>query len=131
MKKIIKSTIIIFKKQVRQQKYQKKKQYELTNRRTLVGKQNESKKEIKQTERKQNKENSIDEDIDLGRFFELATTNKRYVNGLNLRGSKNEILLDYTGDFELIGSMLIGEIEQKKQISDFKKWMILKVILML
>ena len=53
------------------------------------------------------------EDFDFGRFFELATTNKKYVNGLNLHESKIEISLDYTGDFDLFGSMLIGEIEQK------------------
>ena len=29
---------------------------------------------------------------------------------------KNDILEDYTGDFELIGSMLVGEIEQKTNI---------------
>ena len=56
------------------------------------------------------------EDFDLGRFFELATTNKKYVNGLNLHEIKIEISLNYTGDFELIGSMLIGEIEQKTNI---------------
>ena len=27
--------------------------------------------------------------IDLGRVFELATTNKRYVNGFNLHETKN------------------------------------------
>ena len=42
---------------------------------------------------------------------------------------KNENLLDYTGDFESIGSTLIGEIEQKtiirfKSIDDFEKLMI-------
>ena len=60
------------------------------------------------------------EDIDLGRFFDLATSNKIYVNSLNLREIKNEISLDYTGDFELIESMLVGEIEQKTNIR-FKK----------
>ena len=59
------------------------------------------------------------EDIDIGRFFELATTNGKYVNGLKLHEIKNEILEDYTGDFELIGFMLIGEIEQKT-ITRFK-----------
>ena len=36
-----------------------------------------------------------------------------YVKSLNLPEIKNEILLAYTGDFEMIGSMFIGEIEQK------------------
>ena len=63
--------------------------------------------------------------IDICRFFELATTNKRHVNGLILHEIKNEILEDSTGDFELIGSMLIGEIEQKtnvmfKNVDDFE-----------
>ena len=35
---------------------------------------------MKQKERRQKKENSM-EDIDIGRFFKLSTTNKRYVNG--------------------------------------------------
>ena len=48
--------------------------------------------------------------------MELATTNKRYINGFHLNEIENEILKDYTGDFELIGSMLIGEIEQKTNI---------------
>ena len=34
----------------------------------------------------------------------------------NLLEIESEILLDYTGDFELIGSMLIGELEQKTNI---------------
>ena len=34
---------------------------------------------------KENKrENIIDGDIDSGRFFEVATTNRKYVNSLNL-----------------------------------------------
>ena len=53
------------------------------------------------------------EDIDLGRFFELATSNKIYVNNLNLHEIKNENLQDYTGDFELNGKMIIGAIEHK------------------
>ena len=78
--------------------------------------------------RKQN-ESNIAEDIDLGRFFELATTNRKYVNGLNLHEIKNEILEDHTGDFELIGSMLVGEVEQKtnnrfKNVDDFESYII-------
>ena len=60
------------------------------------------------------KENMV-EDIDIGRFFELATTNKRYVNGLNLHEIKSEILEDYTGDFELIVSLMISEMERKNK----------------
>ena len=70
-------------------------------------------------------ENSVEEDFDLGRIFQLATTNKINVNGLNLHETENEILEDYAGDFELIGSMLIGETEQKtnirfKNLNDFE-----------
>ena len=71
------------------------------------------------------------EDIELGTFFGLATTNKRYVNGLNLHENKTESLEDYTGDSELIGPMLIGEIEKKKQMLGLKLLMISKVILTL
>ena len=66
----------------------------------------------KQNERKQKRENNLDEDIDLGRFFELATTNTKYDNVLNLLEIKSELLEDCTGDFELIGYMLIGELEK-------------------
>ena len=49
----------------------------------LIRKQKESNREMKRNERRQKREN-IAEDIDLGRFFELATSNKIYVNNLNL-----------------------------------------------
>ena len=73
---------------------------------------------------KKKKINLIDEDID---FFELATSNRKYVNGLNLHETKNVILEDHTGDFELIGSMLVGEVEQKtnirfKNVDDFESY---------
>ena len=45
--------------------------------------------------------------------MELKTSNRIYINGLNLHENKNETLLDYTGDCEMVGSMTIGEIEQK------------------
>ena len=82
-------------------KLQKKKQYELNNRRVLIRKQNESSREIKQSEKRQKKENLVEEDIDLGRFFDLATSNKIYVNNLSLHENKNQILQEYTCDFEL------------------------------
>ena len=56
------------------------------------------------------------EDIDLGRFFGLATNDKIYVNSLNLLEIKNEILQDYTGDFELNGIVIIGYFEHKTNI---------------
>ena len=55
-------------------------------------------------------------DKDLGRFFKLATRKEGYVNSLNLHEIKNEILQDYTGDFELFGSMNVGTIEHKTNI---------------
>ena len=92
----------------------------------MINKQNESNREIKQNERRLKRENMVD-DIDLGSFFELATTSRKYVNGLNLHEIRNEILEDYTGDFELIGSMLVGEVEQKmnirfKNVDDFESY---------
>ena len=79
---------------------QKKKEYDLNKKRKLIRTQNESNKETKQNERRQKRENIV-EDVDLGRFFELATSDKIYVNNLNLYEIKNEILQNYTGDFEL------------------------------
>ena len=107
-------------------KLQKKKEYELNKRRKLIRRQNESNKETKQNERRRKGENMV-EDINVGRFFELATTGRQYVNALYLHEIKNEILEDYTGDFELIGSMLVGEIEQKtnirfKNVDDFENY---------
>ena len=68
------------------------------------------------------------EDVDIGRFFELATSNKLYVNNLNLHGIKNEVLQDYTGDFELNGKMIIGPNEYKtnirfKNMNDFERYL--------
>ena len=58
-------------------------------RRKLIRKQTEENKQIKQNERRQKRQNLIDEDVDLGKFFELATSNKIYVNNLNLHEIKN------------------------------------------
>ena len=94
----------------------------------MIRKQNESNREIKRNERRQKRrENLVEEDIDLGRFFELATSNKIYVNNLNLHEIKNQILQDYTGDFDLNGKMIIGPIEQEtnvryKNMDDFERY---------
>ena len=89
-------------------------------------KQNESNRAIKQNERRQRRENMV-EDIDIGRFFELATSNKLNVTNLNLQEIKNEILQDYTGDFELNGKRIIGFVEYKtnirfKNMNDFERY---------
>ena len=63
----------------------------ILEKRKLVRKQNESKKERKRNERRQKRENIAEQDIDIGRFFELATSNKIYVNNLNLHEIKDEI----------------------------------------
>ena len=67
---------------------------------------------------KENKkrENMI-QDFDLGRFFDIASSNKIYVNKLNLHEIKNGILQDYIGDFELGGLKIIGSIDHKTNIS--------------
>ena len=93
----------------------------------LIRRQNESNREVKQTERRQKRQSLIDEDIDLGRFFELATSNKVYVNNLNLHEIEKYILHDYTGDFELNGKMIIGPVEHKtnirfKNMDDFERY---------
>ena len=63
---------------------------QLAEEKALIGKQNESTKKIKQYERKQKREIIIDEDIDLGRVFKLATTTNMFVNSLNLYEITNE-----------------------------------------
>ena len=57
----------------------------------------------------------------------MATSNKIYVNNLNLHEIKNEILQDYTGDFELNGKMIIGPVEHRtnirfKNMDDFERY---------
>ena len=87
--------------------------HEIIQKRISIGKQIESSKKIKQNEGKQKRENIIDEDIDSGRFFELASSNQVHVKRLNLHEIKNKILLDYKGDFELNGLMVTGHVEHK------------------
>ena len=103
-----------------------KTQLQKTKKKTKVIRINESNRVIKRNERRQKRENMV-EDIDIGRFFELATSNKIYVNSLNLHEIKNEILQDYTGDFELNGKMIIGPVEHKtnirfKNMDDFERY---------
>ena len=83
---------------------------------------------MKQNGKKNKKrENLVEEYVDLGRFFESATTDKFYLNKLNLHEIKNEFLKDYKGEFALNGSMFIGPIEHKTIIR-FKKYIFLKVL---
>ena len=72
----------------------------MNKRGALIRKQNEIIEEMRQNEIKQKRENMID--IDLGRFYDIATTNKIYVNRLNLQVVRIDILGDYTVDFEMI-----------------------------
>ena len=52
-------------------------------------------------------------DTDLGRLFELATSNTRYVKGLNLHENKNEVSLEYKVEFDLKRSMVMRSVDQK------------------
>ena len=104
-----------------------KTQLQKTKKNKLTREQNESNKETKRNERRQKRENIVEEDIDVGRFLELATSNRKYVNGLNLHEIKNEILQDYNNDFELNGKMIIGPVEHEtnirfKNMDDFEKY---------
>ena len=56
------------------------------------------------------------EDVDLGRLFELATTDKIYVDQTNLLEIKTENLQGCKSEFDLNGSMIIGPIEYKTNI---------------
>ena len=67
-------------------------------------------------------------DTNLVIFFEVATSNKTHINGLSLHELTSEILLNFPGEFEVIGSMLIGEIEQKtnggfRKVDDFESYL--------
>ena len=67
------------------------KRYEVNEKRASNRKQKKSNKKLKQYERKKKRENIINEAIDFGRFLELATNNKKHVNGLNLHEIEKEI----------------------------------------
>ena len=82
---------------------------------------------MKQNERKQKKENIVNEDLDLGRFFESESSDQVHVNRLNPHKIKNEFSLDYKGDFELSGSIIIGRNKHKtnirfKSMDDFESY---------
>ena len=109
------------------------KRYELNKRRLLFRRQTAPNEKIKQNEGKQKRLNKIDEDFDIGRSFELGTSDIKYVKGLNLHEFKSEFLLDYTGDFELNGSMVTGPVEHKtnirfKNVDDFERYIKAKIV---
>ena len=58
----------------------------------------------------------VEEDIDLGRIFELTTKNKIFVNRLSFHETEDEFLEVSTVDFESSVTMLFGEMEQKTNI---------------
>ena len=73
------------------------------------------------------KQKIIEEDIDLRRFFELASSCRIYVTGLNLHENRSEFLLNFTGDFELYGLIVIGPVERKtnnrfRYMDDFESY---------
>ena len=60
-------------------------------------------------------------------FFESPPSNKVHVYRFNLREIRNKIWLDYKGDFELNGLMIIGLVEQKtnfefRNMDDFESF---------
>ena len=97
-------------------KLQRKKQYERNKTRVLFREQNESNKEIEQNQRKRKREKLIEEDIDLGRLFALASSDTNYITRPNLHETKSKILLDFKGEFELSASIVIGPVERKTNI---------------
>ena len=67
---------------------------------------------------KKDKKNTIDEDINLSKFFELTTSSdKIYKTGLSLHEIRSETLLDYAGDFRLNKLMVTRPSEHETQIS--------------
>ena len=52
----------------------------------------------------------------MGTLFDLASSDKIYVNSLNLHENKNGIIQDFTCDFELNGLMTIGPKEHKTNV---------------
>ena len=50
-----------------------------------------------------------EDEVDLSRFFELATSDKIYIDNLNLHEIKNDIMRDYDGVFEMNDTLKVGE----------------------
>ena len=71
---------------------------------------------MKQNEREQKKRIKLMKILFEVNFFEKTSSDKVYVNGLNIHESKGEILLNYIGDFELNRSMVVGPIEHRTKI---------------
>ena len=92
------------------------KQNEINKRIASIRKQSESNKRNKTNLKKTKKENKRDDDINLSRFFELTSSDKTYVIGINLHEFEIQIILDYTEDFALSGSMVLGPFEHKTNI---------------
>ena len=55
----------------------------------------------------------------------MASSDKRYITGLNLHEIFKKILLEYTADFEFFGSMGIGAVKNKQTL-DSGIWVISK-----
>ena len=59
------------------------------------------------------RENTKDENIDFGNFFDLASSDKIYVTRLKLHENRSETLLNFAGDFELNASMDNGPVDRR------------------
>ena len=71
---------------------------------------NENKKLSHNRKNKTEKKKIMREDeVDLSRFFELATSDKIYIDNLNLHEIKKDIMRDYDGVFEMNGTLKVGE----------------------
>ena len=79
----------------------------------MIRKQTEPNKEIKKIERKQERDNLIDENIDLGIFFKLASSDQKHVCRLNFHEVDTEFLLVYKGDFGVDGLMVVAPVQHK------------------
>ena len=70
----------------------------------------------KQLERNPNKKNFMEEKNIKSIFFEFATSNRIYFNGLTLHEIGSEILSESTSDFQMIGSLLIDDRKHRTNI---------------
>ena len=101
-------------KQYEKSRKRGKKQNEVKRRRDFVRKRKEKNKLLQQYERFQNREHKNKDNIDVVWFFKVATSDNRlFVDSSKLHGIRNEILGDYTGDFELIGDNINAEHRQQ------------------
>ena len=81
---------------------------------------------MRQAKKQNSKKQSHDDEIDVGRFFELAEADKSNIEGLNVHEIRDK-LNDKNRGFELVGNLTINGIKRKtnmrfKNMTDYESY---------